>query len=207
MHIDELATGVEAHRRPVCAGAERLPSVLEGQRVERLRHLRVLVDRDLGVAVRGHVVDFGGGRQQRRLLVSLEGLKGQALRAGVPTESVLLEAPMHRATAAVIDGEQPLTAEAVLTDRLHGALDTPLVLGVAAPRGVHREASRLRVLQEGLVDDRRQRVHRRDDRLRPVGDDEQEHAAEEGPRRLTGFDRPSSPRSTGTQSGAGCRRR
>jgi len=75
VRLDEKTVEVEAHRRAVRPRAHRLAAVLEGQRVQRLRYLGVLVQPYLRVRVQRHVVDVGGGWQQLCLLVRLEGTR------------------------------------------------------------------------------------------------------------------------------------
>src|SRR3954470_17281274 len=90
---------------------------------------------------------------------------------------------------SVLKVEQILAVEAITADIGHGSLDAGLVTWRAHARGVDHEAARLGVFQKGERDLRRQRVRLMHNRLRVVRDQDLEDAAEEGPGRLTRFNR------------------
>src|SRR6266478_5581521 len=96
---------------------------------------------------------------------------------------------MNAALLRLLESVQMLAGEAVVAHWLHRALDARFVARAAHPRGVDVEAARLRVLEEGGRDARRERVRRLHDALGVVDDQHAEDAAEELPRRLAGGDR------------------
>ena len=127
MRLDELVVEVETDGRAVSASAQRLATEVEGQRVERLGDLGVLVGGDLRVAEERHVVTLGRRGQQARFFFGLEAFARQALGARVPAHAVLLERPVVGAALGIVEGLQALAAEAGLAGGGHGPFDAPLV--------------------------------------------------------------------------------
>jgi len=189
MRLDERVPVVETHQGAIGARAQLLADEARRQRVQCLVHLRVLVARDLRLAPQRHVVRFRRRRQELRLLLGVEVFERHALRARVTAHAVLGEAPVTGVRARLLDVVDVLAAEAVVAHRLHCALDSRLVLRTPHTCRVDDEAALLRVFEKRRVDERRQRVRRLHDRLRVVGDQRLEDAAEELPCSLACLDR------------------
>lgn len=123
----ERAAGVEAHERAVDASAQLLADEARRQRVERLLDLGEMIAADLRLVPARDVVALRWRREQPRLLLGLEALERQALRARVTTQPVLLPAPALGVLARRLDRPQPLAGEAVVADGLYGTLDAALI--------------------------------------------------------------------------------
>ena len=114
---------------------------------------------------------------------------GPPLRATVAPQAVLVEAPGAGPHVRIVEREEHFAREAVVADAGYGALDAPLVPRGAHARRIDMKVPRLRILEKRGRDPRRQRVRADDDRLRVIGNEDGEDAAEEGPRRFARLDR------------------
>jgi len=95
-----------------------------------------------------------------------------------------LPAPLLGAPVGVGEVDEGLPGEQRPPHERHRPLDPRLVLRAAHPRRVDREAARLGVLHERLVQPRLGRVGALHDGFEVVGDHRGEHPAVERPRRL-----------------------
>ena len=93
-----------------------------------------------------------------------------------------------RRRASSLQRLELLAGEAVVAGGLHGPLDTALVLRGSDPGGVDEEAPVLRILLEGDVDHRVERVGDVHDRLGVVGDDDPEDSGKVCPGDLARLD-------------------
>ncbi len=143
-------------------------------------HLRGRVDR--------HVVELARRRQQPRLLLDGEDLGGLLLGGAMDAHARTLPAPQLSPALGVGEIDEGLAGEERAPHELHLALDPRLVLRRAHSRRVDLEPTGLRVLDEGLVEARLQRIGRVDHRGEVVGDQRAEDTAEEPPCRLTAGD-------------------
>src|SRR5262249_55921018 len=130
-----------------------------------------------------------GPRPEDRLLLGLEVLAREALRATVSTTAVLVAAPACGMGAGILERRHELAGEAVVADRGHGALDAPFVAGMAHARWIDVKAARLGVFEKGRRDPRGQRSGGRDDGAGVIRNQNLEDATEEGPCRLARLNR------------------
>jgi len=139
-------------------------------------HLRADVDR--------HVVDLRRRRQQVGLLLDGERLDRPTLRGAVDPSPGPLPTPRLGSPLGVGQIDEDLTGEERRPHERHHPFHPWLVLRASHPGRIDLEPSRLAVLDERLVQPRRQRISGVDDRRQVVRHDGGEHAAEEPPRLL-----------------------
>jgi len=99
---------------------------------------------DLRFRPERNVVRRDRHRQQQPLLFGLKVLEGTALRAAVAPEPVVIEAPVSRVRARVLERDEHFAGEAVIADAGYGPFDAPLVAGMPHPREVDVKMPRLR---------------------------------------------------------------
>src|SRR5688500_16951651 len=100
-----------------------------GDRIDGLVDGRELIAPDLRVRPERNVVRRDRHRQQQPLLFGLKVLEGTALRATVAPEPVVIEAPVSRVRARVLERDEHFAGEAVIADAGYGPFDAPLLPG------------------------------------------------------------------------------
>src|ERR1700738_3895111 len=148
-----------------------------------------MIASDLRVAPVRDLIQRRGRRQQMRLLLSLEALQRQALRAAVTAQSVLLPTPAFRALVCIEEGLESLASEPVVAHALCRSLLACLVACATCACRIHYKAPCLRMLEEGWVDTRTEWIGQHHDRLGVVRQQHMEDAAEEQPGLLARLDR------------------
>jgi hypothetical protein len=189
MCFDQQAARIEADGVRIGAGREPLAHVGMRDRIDGLVDGGELIAPDLRFRPERNVVRRDRHRQQQPLHFGLKVLEGTALRAAVSPEPVVIEAPVSRVRARVLERDEHFAGEAVIADAGYGPFDAPLVAGMPHPRGVDVKMPRLRVLEKAGRDARRQRIGLEDDRLGVIRDDDIEDAPEKLPGRFTRLNR------------------
>ena len=69
----------------------------------------------------------------------------------MPTEAVVLAAPVHRVGPRVVERREDLAGKAVVADRLHRPLDAAFVAGMADAGGIDVKPAGLRVPRNASV--------------------------------------------------------
>ncbi|HVL68918.1 MAG TPA: hypothetical protein VM364_16805 [Vicinamibacterales bacterium] len=189
MGFDQQASHIEADDLRIDAGGDPLPDVRVRDRVERFVDGRELIAPDFRIAPQRNVVRRDGRRQQHALLLGLKVLERTPLRATVPAEAVIIEAPVASPRAGILDRDEHFARKAVIADAGYGSLDAALVTGRSHACRIDMKVARLGVLEEGRRDPRREGIGVDDDGLGVIGNEDAEGAAEKRPRRFTRVDR------------------
>jgi len=106
----------------------------------------------------------------------------------MPTEAVVIQAPVPRVGARVVEGGQHFTGEAVVPDTGNGPFDPAFVTRMPDARRVDVKVPRLRVLEKRRGDARGERIGGDDEGLGVIRNEDFENATKEFPRRFTRLD-------------------
>ena len=188
MHLDELAAGEDPHQAAVGADIDAAADQVPWHRVERLGDLDVMVPVHLRRHVDRKVIGRSRCRQQPRRLLDSEHLSRSALRRPMDALPGPFPAPQLGPPLRVGEIDERLPGEERGAHERHGSLHTWLVLRATHPGRVNPEPASLGVLDERLVQPRRQRIGIVDDGGQIVRDHRGEDAAEERPRRFEPVD-------------------
>ena len=107
----------------------------------------------------------------------------------MPTQAVLIEAPVASPRAGILDRDEHFACEAVIAHPGDRPLDAPLVTGRSDPCRINMKVACLGVLEERRGDARREGIGVDDDGFGVIGNEDAEDAAEKRPRRFTRLDR------------------
>lgn len=179
--LDQLPPEEDADQRTITADGDWLADVACGDRVGRLQELDMMIGMDLALGPARGVEAFSHQRTERRLLLFLEDGEGTAPGGAVDPGAGDLETPSGRFALHVLGVEEALTPKEVLADVGHHALDMRLPRRVANHGRIDDEASVLRVLTEGPLEDRVVAIGLGDGRRQVVFDDAGGHPAKELP--------------------------
>jgi hypothetical protein len=189
MRFDQQASCVKADDLCIGSGGDPLPDVGVWDRVERFVDGGQLIAPDFRVAPQRNVVRRDGRRQQHALLFGLKVLERAPLRATVPAQAVLIEAPVVSPRAGILDREEHFTRKAVIADAGYGPLDAPFVTGRSHAGGINMKVAGLCILEERRRDARREGIGVDDDGFGVIGNEDAEDAPEKRPRGFTRLDR------------------
>jgi hypothetical protein len=93
MSLYQVVSGIELHGLPVDANTHRLPAILRWDRVERVRHLHVVVGVDLGFRPARHIERRRRRRGEERSLFGVEDIQGDTASSAVDACARDLDAP------------------------------------------------------------------------------------------------------------------
>ena len=189
MRLDEPLPVVEPDQLRIGSRGQRVADIPMRQRVERLGHRRQLIAPDLGRRPQRDVIGRGRCWDQHAVLLGLKVLPGPALRPTMPALPILLETPVPRVGARVLDRGEHFARKAVIADARYGALHAGLVSRGAHAGRIDVKLPRLRVLAKCRRDAGAERIGIENDGLRVIGDQDGEDPAKERPRGFARLDR------------------
>src|SRR5262249_14101491 len=148
MRLDQQPTRVEPDDLRIGARGDTLADVRMRNRVERFIDGGELIAPHFRLAPERDVVRRRRLWQQQRLLLDVKVLEWPTLRATVPPEAVVVEAPVPAPRAGVVERGEHFPGEAVIACTGYGPFDTPFVPGMPDPRRVDVEVAGLCVFEK-----------------------------------------------------------